>query len=153
MKDLTALERARRLWTLELIPGSELPSVAAHALLEGCDSPSLRELAGLTSGELDQASVLFRRSLEEQGLRLLTKSEALRQLSYQVSVEILDGEIDPYSGARLLWKAAVDNDVDHGHELDPFIYAASEYEDRPTDREVFERAIIEEAREVVRRGL
>jgi hypothetical protein len=66
---------------------------------------------------------------------------------------ILDGKLDPYIGARLLWKASVNNDIDHEHELDPFIYAASEYEDRPEDREGFKRAIIEEARDLVRRGL
>lgn len=38
------------------------------------------------------------------------------------------------------------------HELDPFIYAESEAEDRPSDREFFRTAIVNEATRWVRTG-
>lgn len=34
-------------------------------------------------------------------------------------------------------------------ELDPFVYAASEWEDRPNDRRFFENAIVDIAKDLV----
>lgn len=136
---------------LALLEAEQLPALAVDALLQGFDSPALRELAGLSACDMDEAVVLFRRVLRELGRAELTKEAALRELSDRVLKQIVDSEIEPYAGARWLWRAALESQADHGHELDPFIYAASEYEDRPQDREFFLKAIIAEARELLER--
>ena len=44
------------------------------------------------------------------------------------------------------WEAALKTSDAKFHDVDAFIYAASEYEDRPEDCEFFKRAIRKEAR-------
>ncbi|WP_433286096.1 hypothetical protein [Micromonospora sp. CA-244673] len=50
------------------LAGEELPMVAAQALAEGLDSPSLRELAGLSRGDYREARELLGPVLDELGL-------------------------------------------------------------------------------------
>jgi hypothetical protein len=50
---------AATLRTARLPPREELPGVAARALLDGVDSPSLRVLAGLVGVELERAPELL----------------------------------------------------------------------------------------------
>ena len=47
--------------------GDDLPMAAAHALARGIDSPSLRELAGLSRGQSREAVDLFRQAMDELG--------------------------------------------------------------------------------------
>jgi hypothetical protein len=47
--------------------GDDLPTAAAHALTRGVDSPSLRELAGLSKGQSREAVDLFRQAMDELG--------------------------------------------------------------------------------------
>jgi hypothetical protein len=63
-----------------------------------------------------------------------------------VSDSILAGEISPLEGAKRIWNATLAVNPHGWHELDAFIYAASEADSRPEDQEFFEKAIVEEAR-------
>jgi len=59
---------------------------------------------------------------------------------------ILNGEVTPYDGARALWEASLAVRDRSFHDLDSFIYASSEYHNRPEDRAMFDTAIVEEAK-------
>jgi hypothetical protein len=59
---------------------------------------------------------------------------------------ICGGELEPYAGARKIWHLAQAVNEEAFHDLDPFIYAASEYQERPSDRPHFAAEIVNEAR-------
>jgi len=76
----------------------------------------------------------------------MLKTDALRKYAKQIATSILTSEVSPLEGARLIWRATLKAGVQGFRELDGFIYAASELEDRPQDKELFEKAITEEAK-------
>jgi len=110
-----------------------LPNVAERALMDGYDSPSLRILAGLTKSEVTEEAIpYFKKALSELGVSLPLKRDAVLLLANQVAKQILQGNIKPYEGAKKIWKLELilESNQDF-HDLDPFIYTASEWEDRP----------------------
>ena len=134
---------------LGLVLPEELPRVAVDALEAGCDSPSLRVLAGLTMTEIGEARQLFDRVLGELQLRNASRQQAVVQLAKERAREILSGERSPYQGAKEIWQLSLRLHEVHLPELDSFIYYASEWENRPEDRYVFEAGIVDAARELL----
>lgn len=141
----TELRQIQARWILGLISSEELPELATGLLSRGIESSSLIELAGSASHATGMRD-LFNEALDELGCRTMEATEALRVYARAVSTSILEGETPPVEGARSIWRATLLVRAHGWHELDPFIYAASEAEDRPEDRELFERAILEEAK-------
>jgi len=139
------LLEAQAFWTLGMLPREKIPAIAQRALERGMDDPSLRILAGLTNAELDEATPLFEKTVNSMGIRKLSKQEALDICADCLSRRILDGAISPYDGAKQIFRASVEVEG-RNHDVDPFIYAADEYEDRPEDRGFFEAAIVLEAK-------
>jgi hypothetical protein len=137
---------AKILWTLDLMPPENLPQVATELLTEGFDCEALRLLAGLTSIEGADVSNLFEQAMRELGVPPLSKREAVIGYTRLISDEILQGKIAPYDGAKKIWNVSIKLDTPL-HEVDPFIYAASEFEDRPKDRDYFTSEIVKEARQ------
>src|SRR6266699_2922699 len=80
---------------------------------------------------------------EITGKRRMLKTDALRRYAKQISTSILTTEVSPFDGAKLIWRATLKAGVQGFHELDGFIYAASEMEDRPKEKGFFEKAIKE----------
>jgi hypothetical protein len=148
---LSPLERAMAFSVLGTIGAEEIIAIATDAIVLGSDSPSLRELAGTSTGDVDEVPRLLEQTARELGFRQLTKEEALRAVSTDICRQISSGEVRPYDGAKWLWRTVVESEVPHQHELDPFIYAASEFESRPADQEFFENAIRQEARDLLSR--
>jgi len=144
----TSLNIAAANLVLGLAPVEPLPCVAVQALVEGCDSPALRQLAGLTEYQSEEAPVLFKQALLEVGLSLPDKCAAVFLLARDLAAQILSGQLSPYEGGKRIWQLTLV--AGRGApELDPFIYAASEWEERPEDRPLFEQAIREAATELV----
>src|SRR3954469_22432913 len=145
------LRSAQMLWALGLLEPSDLPGVATKSLVAGLDTPSLRILAGSDGEESLTLNKLFEQVLSEVGLSPLTRAEAARRYAAVISGRILRGEVTPIEGARLI--VAADRRVDdrNFHDLDPFIYCESEYDD-PERRDHFDRQIREEASRWVGRG-
>jgi len=138
------LDTAEVLWALCLLSDRELPPIACDLLAAGLDNEPLRRVAGLSDYEMSEAKPLFSAALQQLGRTNLGKKEAIRKFTRIVSRQIVNGEIDPYVGARKIWNTQIHSDlyVDEVPDLHPFIYAAGEYEDRPADREFFKQAII-----------
>ena len=142
--DLKSIEA---LWVLGLISTDELPELAMQVMAQGLESKSLVELAGCSPSESDDIRRLFNQSLREiTGKRRMLKTDALRRYAKQISTSILTTEVSPFDGAKLIWRATLKAGVQGFHELDGFIYAASEMEDRPKEKGFFEKAIKEEAK-------
>jgi hypothetical protein len=120
----------------------KLPNFAAAALSQGTDCQALRELAGLSSVDVTEAGKLLERAVHELGLTVPDKPTAALRYAICVSRLILSNEVAPYEAAMALWDASLAVGDSSFHELDAFIYAASEYVDRPSDRALFDSAIV-----------
>lgn len=67
-----------------------------------------------------------------------------------VAAEIVSGKTDPYEGAKRIW--ILYNQArpeEHLVDLDPFVYWASEWEDRPEDEAFIANAIRVNARHLI----
>lgn len=126
-------------------PTEELPDLAAHALAEGIDSPALRELAGLGRADVREARELFLLAMEQLGVDVpVSRWDAVRFWA----TEIVHGTLTPYEGARLIWWHGY-NELGYPDELTPFVGLASEWEDDPAHRALYEQGILKEARQLV----
>lgn len=143
------LEMAAAKVALGLFLSEEFADVAVLALEDGCDSPSLRILAALTTAEADEARTLFDRTLAELNLDVPSKRDAAMRLARETAKGILSGTMAPYAGAKRIWELSLRVPNENLPQLDSFVYAASEWEDRPEDRQAFEDGIAAAARELV----
>jgi hypothetical protein len=143
------LEVAASKVALGLLLSEEFSDVAVLALEDGCDSPSLRILAGLTAAEADEARALFDRALAELNVCVPSKRDAVMRLARETAKELLSGAMAPHAGAKQIWELSLRIPDENLPELYSFVYAASEWEDRPEDRQVFEAGIAAAARELV----
>ena len=137
-------------------PSEDLPAIAARALERGLDSPTLRELAGLSRKDVREAHDLFLIAIAEVGLEMPPPSEAARELARQWAFEMLAGTLTPYEGSRLIWHNSWDT-LDRQQEgqaddLVPFIGLASEWEDDPEHRAEYEQDMLAEARALLARA-
>jgi len=116
--------------------------VEAARMISSVDSRALLELMNdeLVTPELIRE--LLRKAVVEAGISD-DLNVAIKTFVRDVAEGICHGEIKPYDGARVIWRAALL--VPGSHEYDPFIYAASEHEDRLEDRGFFDEAIVDEA--------
>jgi len=147
---ITDPREAAAYWRLGFLSDDDLPEVAVSLLsLGNFDSPSLRRLAGEAAGAPDLAK-LFRRSLAELSVEEFSDGPAAADwLIRRMAQKIVDGTLDPYQGARLIWQIHVKEPSGSPLEAHPFIYAASEYESRPEDRQFFTDAILREAKDLL----
>ena len=147
------LIRAR--WDFGKLPSEELPTLAQDALEHGYDGKFTRQIAGLLKPHWSELRLLVPRFLAELGSSTpLNKAEAGIQVARFVTKAIVEGSIEPYEGARYIWREIV-SELWHEtpQELLCFLGNASEYEDchfysdHPEDvRRTIEQAIIEDAK-------
>ena len=129
--------------------GDQVESLATAALEASFDHSTLRELAGRSTSAEDLANLVS--AFRDLGVALPSRIEAARELAQTISSEIVAGRVEPIAGASDL--AFISREIGPGfHELDPFIYAWSEAESRPDDREFFQKATIDEAVRWVQTG-
>ncbi|MGD9729511.1 MAG: hypothetical protein AB7R40_26295 [Nitrospiraceae bacterium] len=134
---------------LGLLEPVALVEFAVDALECGSDSPSLRILAGLSCDNTSEIMAYFYRILSELGIALPEKYDAVMTLAQGIAKEILSGAIRPDDGAKRIWVLTLRCNNLQFPALDSFVYAASEWDERPEDRPVFEAGIIAAAEEVV----
>lgn len=98
---------------------------------------------------MSEARALFDRALNELSVSKPDQREAVMLLARDAASEIGGGTVAPYTGAKQIWDLTLCVPIEPIPELDPFIYAASEWEERHEDRVKFERDIIREARSLL----
>ncbi len=131
---------------LGLAGPEDLPGAADAALNGGLVSPAL---IALSDADISEARALFDRALNELSVPKPNQREAVMLLARGVASEITNGTIAPYAGAKQIWDLTLCVSIEPISELDPFIYAASEWEERPEDRVKFEQDIVREARSLL----
>src|ERR1043166_2804472 len=125
--------------TLGMLSSRDLPAIAITALTQGHDSPSLRRLAA--SDVSEDTRMLFEAAMTELGCTPMSAREAALTYARWICERIVLDQLTPYEGAKVIWNASLQAGDDPPPELDPFIYAASEFEDRPEDRVFFDAEI------------
>ncbi|SRR6266849_1741256 len=145
------LREAIARYVLGKLPDSELPSLAADALEEGLNSPSLACLALADPSHVVSNRSLLQTALKEIAVEVPSRESAVRWLICLAASKILSGELSPQAGANEIWRLTLD-DANHDHQFDTFIYAASEWnEPRVTQKmhEQWSKAIREAAEKIV----
>lgn len=94
------LELAASKAAVGLLLSEDFSEVAVGALEDGCDSPALRTLAGLTAAEADEARALFDRTLVELNVPKPGKRDAVMHLARETAKRIVTGATAPYEGAK-----------------------------------------------------
>lgn len=140
------LERAEALQMLGVLSKEELLQMAKDAVAEGCDDPAVTQLSICT---LDELNAQFEKMKGQCDKDAMTMLGALRFYAKEISALILSGAMSPREGSNMLWRAQINSRMEDFHELDGFIYAASEMDDRPEDKAVFEEGILKEAKRVI----
>ena len=93
------------LWQCGVITSEHMVEAATQALVDGLDSPSLRELAGVRVDDAPyEAPDLCARALEELGLTPADEHEARKALARSIARRIIDGEVDEFQDAGQLWR-------------------------------------------------
>lgn len=121
---------------------------AVVALQGGAEAPSLILLAGYGGSDSREAVDLLYSGVKELGLRVPEGDAGIELVCKQVAKEIAGGVVSPIEGARRIWDITLMSDEGHVPGFDEFIYAASEWDERPADHGLFEAAVLEAAREL-----
>lgn len=136
--------------TLGMQATEELSDMATQALVEGLDSPSLAELAGLPRGDVREARDLFLAAMEEFDVPAPQPPGDRLALARFIAKEIVDGSIVPADGAWLIgWHCW---EPDRSASLAIFMGLASMCEDDPEHLSEYEQKIRREAHELFGRG-
>jgi hypothetical protein len=130
------------------LASDELPMVAADALVEGQDTPALRQRAGLSRSEGREARDLLAQVLDDLGLpSRRTRSGRIWEMARWYAELILSGAIEPIAGAHAIaWHAG---SLVFPKTFATFAYLADLWQDRAFERVQLERAIIQEARHML----
>jgi len=110
-----------------LVLVEDLPMIAAEALADGVDCPSLRALAGLPrSGDADEVRDLFTRTFAELGRTAPDGPLAERYLLHHLATELVRGAITPKQVAAHVWYGMEGTETP---EEDAFLGVAESFED------------------------
>ncbi|MCA9454074.1 MAG: hypothetical protein H6750_10980 [Nitrospiraceae bacterium] len=134
---------------LGLLISTDLPDLATKALEEGYDSPSLRILAGLNRASDTDEVNLLKKAFHELDVEIPESRDAVLYLSRNVAEQIVRCEISKYEGARKIWDLSLRPYEENIQLLDPFIYALSEWDERPDDQPLFEKMIMSAAQDLL----
>jgi len=128
-----------------------MPSEATRALVDGIDSPSVRQLAGMDGADSDDMRATFRAALRELAIEFPSPREAAILLATEVARRITQGTVSPYEGATEIW-GIVRSSGEGLSELDDFVYGASEWEELPKSHKRFAVGIVAAAHDLVLSG-
>jgi hypothetical protein len=127
-----------------------IPWVATMALERGLDGPLLRRLAGVAPWDQQAETSDLIRAFEEAGLPWPARQDIPDILLRAASRAIVADRVDPIVAAHWLWRLNAEL-PSHHHGFDPFIYAASEADERPKERDLFVEMVKGAATDIVGR--
>ncbi|MEU4715514.1 hypothetical protein AB0F73_17900 [Micromonospora purpureochromogenes] len=131
------------------LASEERPMIAAQALAEGLDSPSLRELAGLSRGEYREARELLDQVVDELGLpELPDDDQAVWEVVVSYARRLVSGAIAPVEGAHAI--AAYAGSLGFPEPLATFAFLADLWEDNAAERVQLEQDMVREAEAMLR---
>ncbi|MER5395606.1 hypothetical protein [Streptomyces sp. NPDC002599] len=117
------------------VGSDRLIQAGLDALLADVDAPSLALLAGLGRREEHEARELFDHVVEELGLGFEVPADPVAArwaLAYWLAAQIVDGSLDPATGADLIWVEAA-SELGYPDRLQPIVHCAIELDDWNAD--------------------
>jgi hypothetical protein len=144
-RELVALRMLDKLDSRHVVAWASEQLAASNTL-----PPALVELGCLPS-HADSRDVdrLLGEYLSSVGAAVATQEEAGLIVAKRLARQILDGSLDPATGARRIWWDVVARlPALHG-QLSPFVGLASEWEDHPDYRAEYELDILNAARQLL----
>ena len=141
--ELTVKE-AEAEWMLGLLPKEVLPKLAQEWLCQSSEVSSVLDLA-ITDPDDIHILDLFKKVIVDIVGKEASMIDALRFYAARISAQIVESKISPLMGAKMIWHASLNAKMKDFHDYDAFIYAASEIDDRPNEKEFFENEIFKEA--------
>ncbi|UYY81977.1 hypothetical protein OIT41_02555 [Arthrobacter sp. YA7-1] len=128
-----------------LIHSEQYPDIAADLLVDGHDSPALRELAGHPRNDPQGTRDLWFQVRDELGKPFEDDGTARRTVVRHWLQQIVDGILDPYTGANLIlglaWFALGQPAV-----LNPLVADRDFWEELPERRDKIQRDLLDDAR-------
>jgi hypothetical protein len=79
------------------------------------------------------------------------ETERVLRAAREICVAILDGRVTPHDGSRAITASCRDTDIHPPLALHTFVYADSEWDERPDDSDIFADGIVAAARELALR--
>jgi hypothetical protein len=111
-------------YVAEVLHSEDLPMLAAHALVDGHDSPALRELAGLPRrSDANEVRELYVQALRELDVHLPDEETAGRRLLVSLAFGLVQGGLSPKEVADRLSMTV----TAHTQEETRFLSLAAEY--------------------------
>lgn len=134
-------------YALGKLTSQQAIAAASDALATGVYSTSLGQLMSEDPEGL-AALVVFGHALEELGIAVPCRTDALRAVTRDYAQKIVTGVLSPYEGARGIWW-----DVANEPEADPsllrFVGLASEWESYPDGQAGLSADIFDEAKKIL----
>ncbi|MCX4990305.1 MULTISPECIES: hypothetical protein [unclassified Streptomyces] len=157
-----ALDRLRQLARAQAfgrhVGSDRLIQAGLDALLADVDAPSLALLAGLGRREEHEARELFDHVVDELGLGFEVPADptaARWALAHWLAAQIVDGSLDPATGADLIWVEAA-SELGYPNRLQPIVACAVQLNDWDanwsTPLEQLKEEVVVAARALVARG-
>jgi hypothetical protein len=143
--------RARAIFLCEqtgITPPHELPDFATELLVLGYDSPSLREVAGLPTGDRADAADLWSAVREELGIEREEPEEAAGFLLRYWGEETAKGRIDVLAGSRLMYRVGW-FPLGQPSELNELLYLLILWDEMPEQREQTAAELLQFAQHLV----
>jgi hypothetical protein len=94
---------ALALFSIDALAPEDMPEVAAEALADGFDSPSLSTLAGLSPFDARLARDLFLSAMEELGETMPPPEDGLRVRLRNLEERVRIGSLAPNEASELAW--------------------------------------------------
>ncbi len=111
--------------------------------------PALRELAGAPRTEYDDNRALFYAALEQFGVQVPHPRDCSSRAGRRLGGRDRGWTAPPYDGARRIWNRAWD-ELGRPDNLTGLVVLASDWEDYPECRHVYERDIVAEAERLLK---
>jgi hypothetical protein len=141
MAGMDRLQDSAWQYVAEVLHPEDLPMLAAHALVDGHDSPALRELAGLPRrSDATEVRELYVQALSELDVLLPDEETAGRRLLVSLAFGLVQGGLRPREVAdRLSMTVAA-----HTQEETQFLSIAAEYSEwiGPDDLPAWEHELL-----------
>lgn len=93
-------------WRLGDLPAEKLPDAALQALIAGCDTPALAQLAGMEGSGWSEIDPVTRRVFDERERELPSEDEAVKWVADGLLRRLVAGQEDPRTTVRRLGKLA-----------------------------------------------
>jgi len=134
------LARLAALRKLDMIGARDVVSWAADLVQKGELNDNLFALSLQSPSDASAVDALLISARSESGLGDLSELQVGRLAAASIAGQLADGQLEPIEAARAIWKVAVLAPASEA-VLRPFIGLASEWDDDPENRDVYDEEI------------